>query len=744
MLKILKYYRPFIWSIIFAIVLLFIQAMCDLNLPNYMGDIVNVGIQSNGIVNVAPKAISEKGFNLTTSFMNKTDKAFVSDNYIKINKGNNNYLKNYPLIAKENIYIMKSLNAETIAKMDDMFSLSIRTFLNIVSKVTEGSNKQTNTTETVNMQKVEIDLAKIYQMIPMIKNVPEKVVLDAREKAQKLPQSILSQIAIVFTKAFYEEIGINVEKIQTNYIILVGAKMLGITLIGAVATIIVGFLGSRMAAGVSKNLRKNIFVKVKAFASKEFDNFSTASLITRTTNDINQIQSVTVMGIRMLFYAPIIGIGGIIMILRENMNMAWILGLACAVIIALITFVFLTAFPKFKIIQKLIDKLNLVSRESLTGIMVTRAFSTQKYEEEKFDKANTDLTQVNLYVNRIMIFMFPAMMLIMNLISILIVWVGAHQIASSAMQVGDMMAFMQYAMQVIMAFLMVSMMFIILPRASVSADRISEVLKTDPSIKDPKEPKEFNKNKIGYVEFKNVDFRYDGAKENVLEQINFIAKPGETTAFIGSTGSGKSTLINLIPRLYDVTSGKILVSGVNVKDVALSELYTQIGYVPQKASLLSGTIKSNLKYGAPDATDEFVKECARVAQAEEFIETRKEKYDSEIAQGGKNISGGQKQRLSIARALIKNSPIYIFDDSFSALDLKTDSKLRKALKAHTKNSTILIVTQRVSTIMNAEQIIVLDEGKIVGKGTHKELLNSCNAYLEIASSQMSKEELENE
>ena len=517
--------------------------------------------------------------------------------------------------------------------------------------------------------------------------------------------------------------------------------MLGMTLIVAMAAIIVSLIATRVSARVGQHIRIDLFKKVQEFAGAEFEKFSTSSLITRTTNDVTQIQNLIVMGIRLVFFAPVMGIGALIMILQRNVSMTWILGLAIAVIIALIIVVFLLAVPKFKIIQKLIDKLNLVSRENISGIMVSRAFRTQKYEEDRFDSVNKELTRINLFVNRIMVVMMPAMTLVMNGVMLLIVWIGAKQIAESNLQIGDMMAFMQYAMHVIMSFLFITMIFITFPRAEVSAKRISEVLETDVNIKNPEKPEEFKKDKIGYVEFKDVSFKYDGADEYVLENISFTAKPGETTAFIGSTGSGKSTLIKLVPRFNDTTDGEVLVNGVNVKNIDLEELQKQIGYVPQKGSLLSGTIESNIKYGAPELSDDEMEKYAGIAQAAEFIESKDNKYQSEISQNAKNVSGGQKQRLSIARALAKNAPIYIFDDSFSALDFKTDANLRQALKENMKNATILIVAQRVSTIMNAEQIIVLDKGKIVGKGTHKELLENCPTYYEIASSQLTKEEL---
>jgi len=518
--------------------------------------------------------------------------------------------------------------------------------------------------------------------------------------------------------------------------------MLAITIIGMVAAIAVTFLASKVGAGLSRNLRREVFEKVENFSATEFNRFSEASLITRTTNDVTQIQNITVMGIRMLAYAPIMGIGSLIMLLNRTTQMTWTLAVGCVAILVLIGFLFKLALPKIKKIQLLTDKLNLVSKENLSGVMVTRAFGTQKYEEKRFNDINTEVTKVNSFVSRLMAFMMPAMMLIMNLLTILIIWVGAHQIAEATIQVGDLMAIMEYSILVIMSFLMISMIFVMLPRASVSAERIAEVLQTKSSINNPDKPKEFDKDKLGYVEFKNVSFKYEGEEELALENINFVARPGEITAFIGSTGSGKSTLINLIPRFFDTTKGQVLVNGINVKELPLKELHSQIGYVPQKGNLLSGTIEANLKYGNRNASDEFIIECAKIAQATEFIEEKEEKYKSQISQGAKNISGGQKQRISIARALATKAPILIFDDSFSALDYRTDSNLRNALKENSRNSTVLIVAQRVSTIMQAEQIIVLDKGKIVGKGKHEELLQNCETYKEIVYSQLSKEEVE--
>ena len=564
------------------------------------------------------------------------------------------------------------------------------------------------------------------------------------EKVDKMPESMVTQGAIGYVKGEYKAMGINVDKLQTNYIFKTGAIMLGVALISMLATVAVGYLGAKVAAKLGRNLRKDVFHKVISFSNKEMDEFSTASLITRSTNDIQQVQMLMVMLLRIVFYAPILALGGVIKVLGTDTSMAWIIGVAVLAIISVVLVLFALVMPKFKSVQKLVDKVNLVTREMLTGMLVIRAFGTEKHEEKRFDNANTDLMKTNLFVNRTMSMMMPTMTLIMNLITILIVWNGAHRVDSGNMQVGDMMAFIQYTMQIIMAFLMISMVSMILPRAIVSMDRIDEVISKDVNIKDKKNTKEFDENKKGIVEFKNVSFRYPNAEEDVLRNITFTANPGQTTAFIGSTGSGKSTLINLIPRFYDVTEGEILVDGIDVKDASQHNLRDRIGYVPQKGVLFSGDIDSNLRYGNQSATDEEVRKAAEIAQALEFIETKPDKFESEISQGGTNVSGGQKQRLSIARAIAKNPEIYIFDDSFSALDLKTDAALRKSLKEETGDSTVLIVAQRISTILNADQIIVLDQGSIVGIGKHEELLKNCEVYKEIAQSQLSKEELDNE
>lgn len=738
MLKLKKYLKPFIFPIILAICLLFVQAICDLNLPNLMSEIVNVGIQSRGVERATPEAISENGMKLMQTFMNEEEKNLVEASFYKVEKGDVNYEKTYPNVKEKNIYVLKNeLTEETIDKLDRAFEIATRTFINTMSAMAEQNGQASEAMQ----DKSNIDVEQIYSMLPYLASIDSATISKARQDAENMEESMLSQTAIAVTQLMYKELGMNLGKIQTIYLLKTGAKMLGMTIIVVLTAISVSFIATRVATKISRNLRKDVFEKVEQFSANEFDKFSTSSLITRTTNDINQVQNLIIMLIRVMAYAPIMGIGGVIMILQRNAGMSWILGIACVGILCLIGVIFALAMPKFKLLQKLTDKINLVSRESLSGIMVSRAFRTQKHEEERFDEVNKQIAKTNLFVNRVMVFMMPAMTLIMNAISVIIVWLGANQIAEANLMVGDMMAFMQYAMQVIMSFLMISMMFIMVPRASVSGTRIAEVLETEPSIKEPEQAKEFIEDKMGYVEFKNVSFKYQDAEENVLENISFTAKPGETTAFIGSTGSGKSTLIKLVPRFYDVTEGEILVNGVNVKDIEGHKLQEQIGYVPQKGSLLTGTIESNLKYGKPEASDELMKRSAEVAQATEFIDEKEEKYKSEISQGGKNVSGGQKQRLSIARALVKEAPIYIFDDSFSALDFKTDSALRQALKDYAKGSTILIVAQRVSTIMNAEQIIVLEDGKIVGKGTHKELLKNCKTYYEIAASQLEKEEL---
>ena len=586
-----------------------------------------------------------------------------------------------------------------------------------------------------------MDMSKLGELVPMLAMLPQGMVDDAIAAAAATPESMLSQTAAVFTKGFYMQLGADTDAMQTSYIFRTGGKMLLMALLLAVCAISVGFCGSRMGAGIARDLRRDIFAKVTSFTNNEYDKFGTASLITRSTNDVTQVQGLVTMGLRIMCYAPIIGIGGTIMALSKSVSMAWVIALAVVLILGLICTISAIAMPRFKIMQQLVDKLNLVSRENLSGMMVIRAFATQDFEEKRFDKANKDLADNNLFVFRAMATMMPVMMLVMNGVSLLIVWVGGHQIADSAMQVGDMMAFIQYTMQIIMSFLMISMMFVMVPRASVSAGRIADVLASESSVQDAPQPRHLPEKVKGLVQFNDVSFHYEGADENVLEHVTFTARPGETTAFIGSTGSGKSTLINLIPRFYDVSAGSVTVDGVDVRDIPQHELRDAIGYVPQKGVLFSGDISSNLRYGGEDADADVLRRADEAAQATEFIDELPDGFETAISQGGTNVSGGQRQRLSIARALVKKAPVYIFDDTFSALDFKTDAKLRKALKGYTEGATVLIVAQRVSTIMHAEQIVVLDEGRVMGIGTHRELLASCKTYREIAESQLSKEEL---
>lgn len=741
MIKLAKYLKPFLFGLLLAIALLFVQALCDLNLPNYMSDIVNVGIQQNGVEHAAPDAISENGMKLMTAFMTDAERELVTNSYTLTDAADKNANgKTYNSIyskAEGQIYVRNGADKDTLSALDNAFGTATWTMINVMRDMAA----QNGTAASMPTTASDIDIARLYQALPMLEKLPASAVAAAHEQAVENDATILKQSGILLAKVFLSELGADMNAIQNSYILSIGGRMLAIALLGGVATVLVSLLSSRIAAGTARDLRKAVFHKIESFSNSEFDKFSTASLITRCTNDITQIQMLLTMGIRMVCYAPIMAIGGIVMALRKSSSMSWIIALACVILIGIIAVVMSIAMPKFKLIQKLVDRLNLVSRENLSGMMVIRAFATQGHEKERFEAANEDLTKTNLFVSRVMVFLMPAMTLIMNGTTLLVVWVGAHQIANSSMQVGDMMAFIQYAMQIIMSFLMISMIFIFVPRAAVSADRIAEVLETKASIADPKKAKAFDPAKKGLVEFKNVRFRYHDAEEDALSNITFTAKPGQTTAIIGSTGSGKSTIASLALRFYDVTEGQILVDGADVREVDQKDLRARIGYVPQKGVLLSGTIASNLRYGRKDATDDELETAARVAQATEFIAEKPDGLNSEIAQDGTNVSGGQKQRLSIARALAKNPEILIFDDSFSALDFRTDAALRKALKEHTGDSTLIVVAQRVNTIMNAEQIIVLDKGSIVGIGTHRELLKSCPEYYEIASSQLSQEEL---
>ena len=750
MKKLLKYLRPFAGAIIVAIMLLFVQAISDLSLPSYMSNIVNIGIQQKGIEDAVPKAIKSSELNKLLLFINSDDKKVVEDNYKLIRKEElsdddyEKYIKQYPELANEDIYVLDTKSKDVKRKLNEILGRPM-----LITSLFESGDATKFMGDSGNVMAAPegVDMANMDPFM-MLSSMPEEQVLEIikgiNEKLDEMPESMVTQSAVTYVREQYKELGIDIDKVQTNYLFMAGAKMLGVALIGTIAAVIVTFIAARIAAALGRNLRKDVFNKVVGFSNAEFDRFSTASLITRTTNDIQQIMMLIVMGLRIVFYAPILGIGGIVKVVKSGAGMGWVIVVAVVSILSLVGVLFVFAIPKFKMVQKLVDKLNLVTRESLTGMLVIRAFSTEKYEEEKFERANMNLTKTNLFVNRAMSMMMPLMMFIMNGVTLLIVWVGSHRVDSGVMQVGDMMAFMQYVMQIIMAFLMISMVSVILPRALVSAGRVSEVLNTDIAIKNIENPVRFKVEEKGEIEFKNVSFKYPGADEYILKDINFKAKSGETTAFIGSTGSGKSTLINLIPRFYDVTSGEILIDGENIKNVSLHDLREKIGFVPQKGMLFSGTIESNLKYGGEHISDEYMHKAAEIAQATEFISSKESGFNTEISQGGTNVSGGQKQRLAIARALAKNSEIFIFDDSFSALDFKTDAKLRKAINEELSDSTLLIVAQRISTIMNADQILVLDEGKVVGKGTHKELMENCEVYRQIALSQLSKEELQDE
>ncbi len=744
MLRLVKYLKPYLLLLIIAIGLLFAQAMADLALPNYVSDIVNVGIQQGGVENAVPLAVRASQMDKLTAFMTPEEKTAVLSAYTLVDSNSADYstlLEAYPILSEEPVYVRNSIDAEQITTLNPTIGKSI-----LVVSMLEAA--QADPEKAAAMSEAGFDLSKIptgmdvFSVLSMLPADQLNAMKEAvGEKFASMSDSMIVQSAASAIKAEYEAIGMDNGKVQTRYIFRIGGLMLLLTLGTVVCTVGVGFLSARIAAGVSRDLRREVFSKVESFSKAEFEKFSTASLITRSTNDITQIQMLIVMMIRMVFYSPIVGIGAVIRAVEKSPSMTWIIALAVVIMLSIIVTIFTISLPRFKRIQSLIDRLNLVTRESLSGMMVIRAFNTQQFETQRFDKANTDLTQNSLFVNRIMVVLMPIMMLLMNGLSVVIIWVGAHQVANSALQVGDMMAFMQYAMTVVFSFLMLSMMFIILPRASVSAGRIADVLEVEPSIIDPVSPKTFDTKTNGLVEFRNVSFRYPNAEENVLCNISFVAKPGETTAIIGSTGSGKSTVINLIPRFFDVTEGAVLVDGVDVREVRQGDLRDKIGFVPQKGMLFSGTIESNLLYADEKANPETLKKAVSIAQAEEFISAKEEGMQAEIAQGGTNVSGGQKQRLAIARALVKQPPIYIFDDCLSALDFKTDSALRRALKKETGKSTMIIVTQRVSTVKNAEQIIVMDEGEIVGKGTHKELMATCETYREIASSQLTKEEL---
>ena len=756
-------YAASYWKAMIAIVLiLVVQAYCDLSLPAYTSDIVNVGIQQGGIEDEVPRQIATEEMEKLLLFVSEDDQQTVMDAYTEDNTS-----------YKKEAYVLKDSVAEEENTMENL-----KDILQIPMMMTSGIESGSDTTKQMEdklkeqmsqgmaqsmpqgadqtmpegmpqgesqaeSQAVSLDDMSMFDLLKMLPAEQRTTMVEKiEEQMSEMPDTILDQAAVSFCKSAYKDLGMDMDQTQIHYLLKTGGQMAALALLGMAASIMVAFLASRVGASAGRDLRSGVFHKVVGFSNNEFNHFSTASLITRSTNDIQQIQMLIVMLLRMVLYAPILAIGGVLQVMKTNVSMSWIIGLAVIIIAFVVLLLFLVVMPKFKVLQNLVDKLNLVTREILTGLPVIRAFSTEKHEEERFDDANRTLTKTNLFVNRAMTFMMPVMMLVMNGVSVLIVWTGAHGISDGQMQVGDMMAFIQYTMQIIMGFLMLCMISIMLPRAAVAADRVEEVLKSETMIHDPKQEKHFPEDGKGVLTFDHVSFRYPGADEDVLEDITFTAKPGETTAIIGSTGSGKSTLVNLIPRFYDVTSGDITLDGVDIREVKQQELREKLGYVPQKGVLFSGDIASNIMFGNSHGSDDEMIEAAEIAQATEFIDTKPEKYKSPISQGGLNVSGGQKQRLSIARAIAKHPQVFIFDDSFSALDYKTDVTLRRALAEKTSGSTVLIVAQRISTILHAEQIIVLDEGKVAGKGTHAELLKNCPVYREIAESQLSRKELE--
>ena len=722
MFKMFRYVKDKWYCIVLILALLFLQAYCDLALPDYTSKIVNVGIQQKGIEDGVPEQIREETMDKLFLFMDQEDQDYVKQQY-QLNDG---------------IYVQKE-------KMDEDTREELNEIFGIPMLVVSGLSQDGEETQLIKQQMGLPEGTDLFAALEQIPQEQREQMFSGRtDELEEMPESIVTQTAVTFLQNEYEQMGEDVDQMQTNYVLMSGAKMLGLALVGMAASILVVFLSCRLAASLGRNLRNVVYRKVLSFSGAEMNQFSTASLITRSTNDITQVQMVFTLLFRLVLYAPILGAGGIIKVFQTDASMTWILALAVILILLVVIVLFRVAMLRFTKLQTLIDKLNLVTREILTGILVIRAFSTEKHEEERFEEANQNLTKTNLFVNRCMTFMMPAMMLIMNGVTVLIVYNGSHAIDAGTMQVGNMMAFMQYAMQIIMSFLMITMMSIMIPRANVAAKRIQEVLDTHIEIDDPQKPVHPESSVKGLVEFDHVSFAYPQAEEKVLNDITFTARKGETVAFIGSTGSGKSTLINLIPRLFDATEGSVRVDGVDVREIPLKELRSKLGYVPQKGVLFSGTIDSNLRYGKEEATKEQIERAAKIAQAWDFIEEKQDGVNSPIAQGGTNVSGGQKQRLSIARAIAKDPEIYIFDDSFSALDYKTDVALRKALKKETKDATTLIVAQRISTILHADHIIVLDEGSVVGQGTHKELLKNCEVYRQIAMSQLSEEELAHE
>ena len=765
--KLIKFLKPHAGAVLAILCVLIVQAWCDLSLPTYTSDIVNVGIQQGGVDESVPEQIASDEFERLLLFIPSDDQETVREAYQEADGKDYDY-SGTVLELKESI-------KDSTEELEDLSDIMGKPML-LASGFENGSDASRAMEETMRqqmeaqMQQAQQQMAPqatrdqaggadagtmpdamagadlsdmtIFDMLGMMDNsARDQVIAQMDEGMDSMPDTMVEQAATLYIQSAYEELGMDMDAMQTNYILVTGGKMLALAALGMLASITVGLMASRVAASVGREARGKVFQKVVGFSNGEFDKFSTASLITRSTNDIQQIQMLTVMILRMVLYAPIMAVGGIWKVLHTNVSMTWIIALGVALILMVVIVLFLVVMPKFKIVQKMVDRLNLVSREILTGLQVIRAFGTEKYEEERFDKANKDLTRLNLFVNRAMTFMMPVMMLVMNGISVLIVWTGAHSVNDGAMQVGDMMAFIQYTMQIIMAFLMICMISVMLPRAAVSAERVDEVLRSSTAINDPEQPEKLEDCR-GEICFDHVSFRYPGAEEDVLQDLNFTAKPGQTTAIIGSTGSGKSTLVNLIPRFYDVTEGKITLDGHDIRSLTQHDLRAQLGYVPQKGVLFSGDIASNILYGNPEGSREEMEEAAQIAQATEFIDNKKKRYESPISQGGSNVSGGQKQRLSIARAIAKHPRVFIFDDSFSALDYKTDAAVRAALARRTKDAAVIIVAQRISTILHAEQIIVLDDGKIAGIGTHRELLKNCEAYYQIASSQLSEEELE--
>ena len=749
MLKVLKNLKKSMGAVLAIIILLCIQAAADLALPDYTSKIVNEGIQAGGIVSSVPEVISKEDMDKLLIFTDNPDE--IMDNYELVGnektksqqKTINKYIGEDKSVAENSLYVLKDLKDEERAQLEDKMVVPILEMTAVSNEEISGQIKAKILENASEPQKTYLQNMSLMEILSaMPEEQRDAMVSEFTKQVDEMADSIEDQAAVSAVKTIYQNAGVDTDKLQNDYILMSGLQMLGVALVSMVSAVSIMFLSSRVAAKLGKTLRDKVFKKVLTFSNAELTEFSTASLITRSTNDIQQIQQLITLLFRVVVYAPIIGIGGFVKVLTSTDNsMAWIIGIAILAILFIVGTLFAIAMPRFKKLQDLIDKLNEVSREILTGIPVIRAFHKEKKEEDRFDSANKDLMKTNVFVNRAMSMMMPLLMFVMNSIMVLIVWVGGHNVDQGTMQVGDMMAFIQYTMQIVMAFLMISMISIMLPRAAVSARRINEVIDKEPSIKDKKELKKFDPNKKGLVEFKDVSFRYPDADTEILEDISFTAKPGKTTAIIGSTGSGKSTVVNLIPRFYDVTGGELCIDGVNVKDVSQKDLRDIIGFVPQKGVLFSGTIESNIKYSDDNMSDEQMKKAAEIAQATEFIETKEKKYQDPIAQGGGNVSGGQKQRLSIARAIAKDPEIFVFDDSFSALDFKTDSELREALAEKTENKTVIIVAQRISTILNADQIIVLDEGKMVGIGTHEELMKNNETYRQIALSQLSEEEL---